>query len=227
MRGEDRRGHERRQVLRKGWPLLEPAAGVSEAGLPQAALGVAGPREDPGRPAEKLRGAAPATASMTSRTRAMLPSPPHWISSYPPGSQRSGEPRPEAIVVGDPMQRGRREDRVHRLLEFEVQSVLAPHLGAVTEPLARASATMSAEASKANTCPSGTSASRASVTRPVPHPTSSTVASGAMPSSRVSTSKAQAAEAHSSGRRYRRPRECPPRMRLPARPCLPRSVMHR
>ena len=51
---------------------------------------------------------------------------------------------------------------------------------------------MSADASIASTRPRGTSASNASVTRPVPQPTSSTVASGAMPSSRARTSEAHA-----------------------------------
>jgi hypothetical protein len=42
----------------------------------------------------------------------------------------------------------------------------------------------------ANTRPSGTNARSASVTRPVPQPTSSTVASAAMPARRASTSEA-------------------------------------
>ena len=49
---------------------------------------------------------------------------------------------------------------------------------------------MSSEASTASTRPCGTIASSASVTRPVPQPTSSTVASAATPSSRASTSEA-------------------------------------
>ena len=49
---------------------------------------------------------------------------------------------------------------------------------------------MSGDASIASTRPRGTSAGSASVTRPVPQPTSNTVASGAMPSSRARTSEA-------------------------------------
>ena len=55
---------------------------------------------------------------------------------HPTGSQRPGQPRPQAIVIGHPVQRGRREDRVHGLVQVEVQCVLAPHLGAVAEPVA-------------------------------------------------------------------------------------------
>jgi hypothetical protein len=37
-------------------------------------------------------------------------------------------------VVGDPVQRGRRDDGVHGLLERELEHVLAPHLRAIAEP---------------------------------------------------------------------------------------------
>jgi hypothetical protein len=51
--------------------------------------------------------------------------------------QRLGQPRPEAIVVGDPVRRRRRDDRVDRLVQIEVEHVLAPHLRAVAESPAR------------------------------------------------------------------------------------------
>jgi len=47
---------------------------------------------------------------------------------------------------------------------------------------------MSSEASIAITRPAGTSRARCSVTRPVPQPTSSTVASGSIPTTREMTS---------------------------------------
>jgi len=56
---------------------------------------------------------------------------------HPPRSQRPGEPGPQATVVGDPVQRRGREDRVYRLVQVQVQRVLAPHLRAVAEPPAR------------------------------------------------------------------------------------------
>ena len=69
-----------------------------------------------------------ATASMTSRTRAMLP------SARP---QRLGQPCPEAIVIGDPVHRRRRDDRVDRLVQLKVEHILAPHVCAVAEAPAR------------------------------------------------------------------------------------------
>jgi hypothetical protein len=49
--------------------------------------------------------------------------------------QRVGKSPPEAIVVGHPVKRRRRDDRVNRLIE--VEHVLAPDLCAVAEPTTR------------------------------------------------------------------------------------------
>jgi len=69
-------------------------ANIGEAGLPRRRrFGVRGPAKTHGRPAKKPGARSPATASMTSRTPAMLPSPPHWTSSTPPG-RRAPASRP-------------------------------------------------------------------------------------------------------------------------------------
>jgi hypothetical protein len=36
-------------------------------------------------------------------------------------------------VIGDPVQRRRRHDRVNRLVQLEVERVLAPHLSAISQ----------------------------------------------------------------------------------------------
>ena len=45
---------------------------------------------------------------------AMLPTPPHWATSQPPGRRTAREVREERVVIGDPVERGGRQDRVDR-----------------------------------------------------------------------------------------------------------------
>lgn len=57
MRGEDRCWHERGDVLRIGRALLQPAPDRGEPGLLQPLFRFPRRCEDPGRPADELRGA--------------------------------------------------------------------------------------------------------------------------------------------------------------------------
>ena len=150
-----------------------------------------------------------ATASMTSRTWLMFPSPPHWISSFR-GAQRPREPRPQTVVIGHPVKRRRRDDRIHRLVKLQGSSTSSRHTTARSPSRSRARVTMSGEASIASTRPRGTSASSASVTRPVPHPTSSTVASGARARAVRGRPRPMPAAAGWSGHTSGRPMAYPP-----------------
>lgn len=113
---------------------------------------------------------------------------------------RRGEPRPVQPRFG--LRRSREDPRREAdelrgeiprdRLERWRSSTSWHHTCARSRSLVRASVTMSGDASRASTLPRGTSARSASVTLPVPQPTSRTVASGEMPSSRASTSEAHA-----------------------------------
>ena len=52
------------------------------------------------------------------------------------GAQRSVKPREQPLVIGDPVERRRREDRVDGLVVRQLEQVGAPHVG-VRQPLAR------------------------------------------------------------------------------------------
>ena len=121
----------------------------------------------------------------------MLPLPPHWTSSTPPGrSARASRAQRRSWSV---TQCSVAVETIASTDSSRSRSSTSWHHTSARSPSRRcASATMSAEASTASTRPRGTSAASASVTRPVPQPTSSTVASGAMPSSRARTSEAHA-----------------------------------
>jgi hypothetical protein len=54
------------------------------------------------------------------------------------GPQRPRKSRPQAILVAHTMQGCRRDDRVDRSIELEIQHVLTPDLGAIAEPRAPA-----------------------------------------------------------------------------------------
>lgn len=66
----------------------------------------------------------------------MLPWPPHWNLEDAAGAQRGGEPLPQPLVVGDPVQRRRRDDHVDRLVEDQVEHILAPDPSAIPQTLA-------------------------------------------------------------------------------------------
>jgi hypothetical protein len=78
-----------------------------------------------------------ATASMTSRTRATLPSPAHWICSAPPGCSVWASRAQRRSWWGDPVQLRCRDDRVDRPVWIEVEDVLASNVRVVAEPPAR------------------------------------------------------------------------------------------
>ena len=121
----------------------------------------------------------------------MLPTPPHWTSRIPPGrSARASRPHMRSWSV---TQCSAAAETITSTGSGRPRSSTSwRHTCARPPSRARASATISSEASMASTRPCGTSASSDSVTRPVPQPTSSTVASGGMPSSRAMTSEAHA-----------------------------------
>ena len=107
-------------------------------------------------------------------------------------AQRSGESWPEPVVVGDPVQRGRRDDHVDRLVEDQVQHVLAPDPSAIPQTRGGKVDHLLGGVDGQNG-PVRTSSSSASVTRPVPHPTSSTFA----PAGRRPATRSRTANAHS------------------------------
>ena len=65
----------------------------------------------------------------------MLPVPPHWATSRPPGRMHGGEVPEERVVIGDPVEGGGREDRVHRSLDRERAPQVRPdEVDPVAEP---------------------------------------------------------------------------------------------
>lgn len=109
----------------------------------------------------------------------------------PAWTQRAGQPPPQAIVIGDPMKRRCREDRIDGLVELQVEHVLAPHLGAVAQPLARERHHVVRRVDGQH-APSRHDREERLRDATCAQPTSSTVASGAMPCSRGRTSEAHA-----------------------------------
>ncbi len=107
-------GLERLAGLEAGRFVRQPALDVDEAGRVQARgrverrLEVDGPE-----PAVADRRRAPAGSL------AMLPTPPHWATSQPPGRRTAARLREQRVVVRDPVERRGRQDRVHRLVERE------------------------------------------------------------------------------------------------------------
>ena len=143
------------------------------------------------KPTSSSGAAARATVSMTSRTRAMLQAPPHWTSRIPEGrnAAANGRHRRSWSVT----QCSAAVETITSTGSASSSSSTSWHHTSAWSPSrARASCTMSREASIASTRPAGTSASSASVTRPVPQPTSRIVALGGIPASRNSTSCAHA-----------------------------------
>ena len=112
----------------------------------------------------------------------MLPAPPHCATSRPPGRSDAGEVAEQRVVVGDPVERRGREDRVDRrrrpAAAARPRSATA---NATRSPnrasRSRAASTIDGDASSATTCPSGRRSASCSVTRPEPQPASSTVSS--------------------------------------------------
>jgi hypothetical protein len=72
---------------------------------------------------------------MTSRTRSRLPLASALDLESPARAQRAGQHGPEPVVISDPVQHCRRDDHVDGLVETEVESVLMPHLGAISESI--------------------------------------------------------------------------------------------
>ncbi len=67
----------------------------------------------------------------------MLPSPPHCATSLPPSRSAARRRSEQTVVIGDPVEGRRREDRVERLLELELEQVAHVQLGPVAETSSR------------------------------------------------------------------------------------------
>ena len=112
----------------------------------------------------------------------MLPAPPHCATSRPPGRRTRGEVREQRVVVGDPVERRRRQDRVDRRGSIgsgrprSATDVRHP----IPEPAPAARALPRPSTARRRARPrarrAGARAS-CSVTRPEPQPASSTVSS--------------------------------------------------
>ena len=120
----------------------------------------------------------------------MFPSPPHCATSRPPGRSARAQAREESLVVGYPVEGRRREDRVDRLLELQLEQVGHAQLHAPGRASSRAASIIDGDSSTAITLPRGSRSISASVTRPEPQPASSTV------SSPDSSSRSQHRSAH-------------------------------
>ena len=108
----------------------------------------------------------------------MLPLPPHWATSRPPGLSAACEPLEQALVVADPVEDGVREDGVDRLVELELGEALAQR----TRRAARRGPRGRARPSRAPSRPprrARAAAARAAARSrgPTPQPASSTVSS--------------------------------------------------
>ena len=154
--------HDRREELARLLGLLrrrlQPALGLGEAGGEQAAPGLLRRRRSStaARSSRSAPHRAPAreTSLACPRSTSMLPSPPHCATSRPPGAQRRVQPREQPLVVGDPVERRGREDRVERRSRARARAGRADaHVGA-GQSRSRAASTIDCEASAAITCPS-------------------------------------------------------------------------
>ncbi len=94
----------------------------------------------------------------------------------PARAKRRAQAPEQPVVVGDPVEGRRREDRVDGLLEVELEQIAHAHIHAGPSRR-RAAATIDADASTAMTRPPGRRSSSAWVIRPEPQPASSTVSS--------------------------------------------------
>ena len=105
-------GLERLPGLEPGGLVGQPAFDVHVAGrLEPASRSPAASRSEQGR-ASRRRWSARARL-----IRPMLPAPPHWATSQPPGRGDGGEVTEERIVVGDPVEGRRREDGIDQPID--------------------------------------------------------------------------------------------------------------
>ncbi len=107
----------------------------------------------------------------------MLPSPPHCATSRPPGRSAASQAAKEKIVVGDPVERRGRDDRVELLVEIQLEQVDDADVRCLTESLLGRVCTIEADWSTAITRPRGSRSISAWVMRPEPQPASSTSSS--------------------------------------------------
>ena len=117
------------------------------------------------------------------------------------GAQRRAQAREQALVVGDPVEGGGREDRVHGLLQLQLEQV-DDRARRLRPSRSRAASTIDCDASTAITRPRGRRSISASVIRPEPQPASSTARRRSARAA-SSTSARAPASARRSGRSSR------------------------
>jgi hypothetical protein len=133
VRAEHDRRKELARVLGPLWRGLQPALRAGEAGGEQAPLGLARAGVVPRRsPAEEVLG-----VGTTRENRLGVPAQhvdvalsPALRDELPARAQRGVQAREQAIVIGDPVKRRRRQDRVDRLLQLDLQQVSHAHVDA-------------------------------------------------------------------------------------------------
>ena len=119
-----------------------------------------------------------ADRARTRWTDAMLPTPPHWATSRPPGRSHRGEVREQGVVVGDPVEGRGRQDRVDR--PFDRQRARRGRRrrtrpGRRTrQPLARGLDHRRRTVERDDPAARAAASASSSVTRPLPQPASRT-----------------------------------------------------
>ena len=78
------------------------------------------------------------TSAARPRSSVMLPSPPHCATSCPPGRSAACRRAKQPIVIGDPVEGRGREDRIHGLVQLELEQVRRRACRRRAEPLAAA-----------------------------------------------------------------------------------------
>ncbi len=138
------------------------------------------------------------------RSTSMLPSPPHCATSRPPGRKRRVQAREQPLVVGDPVEGGRREDRVDGLVQLQLEQVdqRARRRPAGARARRRPSTARRRRRSRG---PRGRRSINASVMRPEPQPASSTVSSPRRAQTRQHLAPELPPSARRSGRSSARP----------------------
>jgi hypothetical protein len=109
--------------------------------------------------------------------RGDVPPPAALRDETPAVAERAPQRREERVVVGDPVERRRREDGVDPLGSEVERGEVATRSSARSPRRSRAASIIDAEASTPMTRPCSRRAASASVTRPEPQPASSTVSS--------------------------------------------------
>ena len=190
------------RVLGLDRPRLQPGPDVVEAGAREPPAVSVGRGEVPRPGPAAQRGVVDGVdrrlhVGDVARAAALGDEPAAGLAALRAGGRR-------ALVVGDPVERRGREDRVDRLVELELEQVATANASTRSPKRALACSTIACVPSTATHARRAARArSSAAVTRPVPQPASSTRSSPSR-SSRSSTSRPHAPAGRTCGRRRRR-----------------------